>query len=73
MPYVKFIMMYKRVFLYQHIEVIFINLDEPIVAHFQPKQGLGTLVLQLFSNVEYENELEFELPAKEYPPAMTFE
>ena len=58
---------------HQHIEVIFINLDEQTTTHIQPKQGLGTLALQLFANVDYEDDAELELPTKEYLPAMIFE
>lgn len=59
---------------HQRVEVIFMVLDEePISA--QNTTGLGTQMANFFRDIPPAThpDEEFTFPAKEYPPAMTFE
>jgi hypothetical protein len=59
---------------HQRVEVIFMALDEE-PASAQNMTGIGTQMASFFRDIPpaTHSDEEFMLPAKEYPPAMTFE
>jgi len=59
---------------HQRVEVIFMALDEEPVSA-QNMIGFGTQMANFFRDIPPAThpDEEFTLPAKEYPPAMTFE
>lgn len=59
---------------HQRVEVIFMALDEEPVST-QNMTGIGTQMASFFRNIPPAThpDEEFTLPAKEYPPAITFE